>query len=100
MKILDKFFFGLGWFKIFLSPLFIGLFFAIIVWIYLPGILGLWVGIFLIALGFLAGIIVANRVSKNEDPNDAIAQIYETPDLDKMMERKEPDENQTSKKKE
>jgi len=44
----------------------------------------------------LVGLIIANRISKKEDPNDVLARIYETPDLDKMMDTGKPPHDETS----
>lgn len=73
--------------KIVLSPLIAGVAIGIAIWVFYPTISGMIIGSLIAVAGLVIGIVWANRIAGKEDPNDALSRIYETPDLDKLMEK-------------
>jgi hypothetical protein len=73
-----------SWLKIVASPLLISVIIAGVIYLYLPGNLGLLLSASILLIGLILGIIWATRVWKKQGTTNYLARIYATPELDKI----------------
>lgn len=73
----------LGWIRIVCSPLFLGLFLGVLVYLDKPSDLRLGIGLSLTFLGLFVGIIWATRVWRRSGTMSFLSRITATPELDK-----------------
>jgi hypothetical protein len=91
-KFLDWLIEALGWLQIMLSPFFIGLIFGGIIYLSIPGSTGILIGIFVILLGLIIGIVLANKIWKSKEGITwFLSRTMSTQDFDKN----EPIEEET-----
>ena len=77
-----------NWFKIMLSPLFLGLFFGGLFYLYKPDATGIFFGCFIALIGLVCGIILATYISRKKGATEFNAILNSTPDFDVYDEKK------------
>lgn len=82
-KALETFFEVIGWIRIMLSPVIIGLVLGALVYINFENTAGLIVSLFLVVLGVFIGIYLANRAWKKNGTMFFLSRTIATPELDK-----------------
>jgi hypothetical protein len=86
MKYFELFVEILGWIKIVMSPLLLGLFLGVTSYASIAGTLGLSLGILFPVLGLGVGIVWATRVWKKEGTMQFLSKTIATPELDRKGE--------------
>ena len=77
-----------NWVRIFLSPVVISFFVSIVVYGFIPNLLGMILGGMLILAGFVIGIIWATKICKTKGTTFFMSRIIASPDLDKIKKTK------------
>jgi disulfide bond formation protein DsbB len=85
-RIFEKILFITAWIRIFLSPTIGGLVLAAIIYYNKPDELGLIIASIFAFLGFILGIIVANKISNKYDPMEFLFRVDASPDLDNLKQ--------------
>lgn len=87
-QLFEKFIEIIGWIKIVLSPLIIGLFIGFVCYVNINSNVGIVLGIVFCILGVIAGILLANNRWKNGGTISFLSRISATPELEKKEEVK------------
>ncbi len=77
----------LGWLRIVLSPLLLGVFVGALIYFYFPTPTGFAIGITAVVLGLVIGIIWATKQWKGKGTVAFLSRIDATPDLDHLAEK-------------
>ena len=75
-----------GWFQIVLSPFLIGLVIGAIIYFNKQDMIGLFIGIAVVALGLIIGIIMATKIWKKKGTMEFLSRVDASPDLDNLDE--------------
>lgn len=78
----------IGWLRIVISPLLLGLMIGAVIYLSNPGMLRLILGISVAALGLIIGIIIATKAWKNKGTMHLVSGVMATPELDNLDEEK------------
>lgn len=73
----------LFWLRLVCSPLLVGAFIGALIYFNIPNALGITLAIVLAALGLVAGILWARRVSKKQGIIEFVSRVNASPDLNK-----------------
>lgn len=85
-QLFEKFIEIIGWIRIVLSPLIIGIFIGFVCYINIKSDVGIILGIVSCILGLIAGILLANNRWKNGGTISFLSRISATSELDKKEE--------------
>lgn len=75
-----------GWIQIFISPLIVGCVIGYIAHYFIQNTLGIIIGISIGLVGFILGIILANRSWKKGGTVTFLSRVISTPDIDKDLD--------------
>ena len=78
----------IGWLQIVASPLLAGLIVGAIIYFSNPSDLRLVLAILVTLVGFIVGIVFANRVLKKQGTMHFVSRVMATPELDNLREKK------------
>ena len=76
----------IGWFQIVLSPFLIGLVIGAIIYFNKQDMIGLFIGIAVVALGLIIGIVMATKIWRKKGTMEFLSRVDATPDLDNLGE--------------
>jgi hypothetical protein len=86
MKFMEFFVELLGWVRIVLSPLLIGLILGVIVYLNVEDVLGFYIALALTTAGLITGVWWATKEWKRKGTIDFLSKVMATPELDKKEE--------------
>ena len=89
MNFIEKFVFLIGWLRIVLSPLAIGVIVGFIVSKGFAGTSGITIGVGCALIGLIIGIIWAERVRKREGSMNFLGKVNASPELNNPEEKEE-----------
>ncbi|MBT2622618.1 hypothetical protein [Chryseobacterium sp. ISL-6] len=75
-----------GWIQIFISPLIVGCVIGYIAYYFIQNTLGIIIGVSIGLVGFISGIILANRSWKKGGTVKFLSRVISTPDIDKDLD--------------
>lgn len=89
MKIFESLVEGLNWLKIAAAPLLVGIVLGIVFYVYKPDLVGIIFSCLIAILGLVVGIYLATKISKEVGATEFNSNIYSSPDLDHLDQKKE-----------
>ena len=89
MNFIEKFVFLIGWLRIVLSPLAIGVIVGFIVSKCFAGTSGIIIGVGCALIGLIIGILWAERVRKREGSMNFLGKVNASPELNNPEEKEE-----------